>query len=197
MATINLLPWREWKREQEKQQFMILIAIVLVIVALCVLLVNRYTVGVVEAQNQRNQRLEDEITTLKEQIKEIKNLKKLREGLIARMNIVQNLQATRVLTVRLFDELINVLPDGVYLTKMQREKNKITLFGYTDSNSDISQLMRRIEVSNLVQQPELTEIKKAVEDKAPPSKDALAIKNNINEFKLSFLLKPKTGMIAK
>lgn len=195
MTEINLLPWREQKREQEKQKFIIVLSGILILVVIGVFFVNRYTINLVEGQTARNQQLEKEINVLDEQIKEIKNLKKLRAGLIARMNIVQNLQATRVLTVRLFDELIKILPDGVYLTKMQREKNKITLFGYTESNSDISQLMRNIEASNLIQLPELTEIKKSEEEKnqAQSQKQTFSTKEN-NEFKLSFILKPKPGL---
>ena len=93
--------------------------------------------------------------------KEIANIKKLRQALLARMNIVQNLQATRSLTVRLFDELIKIMPDGVYLTNVERAGDKITLLGYAESNTNISQLMRNIENNRWIQDPELTEIKKS------------------------------------
>ncbi len=183
MTEINLLPWRELKREQEKKQFTGYMAATLIISILFVLLGNYYVTGLIEQQTSINQRLQNEITDYKNKLKEIKNLRSLRKSLIARMNIVQNLQATRTLTVRLFDELINVLPDGVYVTRMERVKDKVTLFGYTESNSSISRLMRNIQSSQWIQLPQLTEIKKDKEARA----------DSPNEFKLSFILKPKTG----
>jgi len=181
MTSINLLPWRELKREKEKKQFTTFMAAGLVISALVVFVLNRYAVELVDAQRFRNHRLETEITEFKKQIKEIENLQALRQGLIARMTVVQNLQATRTLTVRLFDELIQILPDGVFITRMERKEDKVTLYGYTESNTNISRLMRNIESNPWIQYPELTEIKKT--KKKTERVD--------NVFKLSFILKPR------
>ena len=183
MTEINLLPWRELKREQDKKQFTTYLAAGMVIAAMLVFAINHYAVEKVDAQRFLNHRLETEITELKKQIVEIENLQALRQGLIARMNIVQNLQSTRTLTVRLFDELIKVLPDGVFITRMDRRGDKITLHGFTQSNTNISDLMRNIANSYWIQNPELTEIKKTKE----------TINKDINVFKLSFILKPRSS----
>ena len=180
MSTINLLPWRELKREHEKKQFTIFLAFGLVAAAVVVFFINSYATNRVDNQISRNQRLENEITQLEKKIKEIAEIKKLRQALIARMGIVQNLQATRILMARLFDELVNITPDGVYLTKFERAGNKITLTGYAESNSNISQLMRKIMSNQWIQNPELTEIKRTKETK----------KSVDNEFILSFELTP-------
>lgn len=181
MADINLLPWRELKREKEKKRFKTYLVVTLAVVALIVLIINFYVASIVDHQTAINQRLEVEIADYKKQIIDIKNLKTLRKNLIARMMIVQNLQATRTLTVRLFDELINIMPNGVYVTRVARVGNKISLLGYTESNSSISQMMRNIESSQWIQLPELTEIKKMKEGS----------EDSPSEFKLSFILKPK------
>ena len=181
MTEINLLPWRELKREREKKEFTTYIAGILIVMVLLVFVVNRTIVGKIETQTSRNNRLETEIAEYNKQIVAIKNLKTQRKNLIARMMIVQNLQATRILTVRLFDELINILPDGVYVTHMDRVGDKVTLLGYTESNSNISQMMRKIESSKWIQRPELTEIKKSKEKQDSAT----------SAFKLSFILKPK------
>lgn len=182
MTNINLLPWRELKREQDKKRFTTYLAITIAISIVIVFFVNYYVAANVVEQTALNSRLEAEITEYKKQIIEIKNLRTLRQSLIARMNIVQNLQATRILTVRLFDELIKILPDGVYVNKMERVGDKIMLSGYTESNSNISRLMQNIELSQWIQLPALSEIKKTKEgpDDSP------------SEFKLSFILKPKS-----
>ncbi len=180
MTEINLLPWREARREKEKKTFNIYLAIGFVVAACIVLLLNMYANALIEYQQKRNQRLKTEISRYENQLKEIKNLKTLREALIARMNIVQNLQATRTLTVRLFDELVKILPQGVFLTQLDRVGNKITVFGYSESNSHISELMKKIETNPWIQSPKLTEIKRAEDNTRAGDK----------QFKLSFTLGP-------
>ena len=187
MTRINLLPWREQKREQEKKQFLTYLIVGLVSSIVIVFLINYYATHLVDIQTQRNQRLQNEITQLEKQIKEISQLKTLRQALIARMMMVQNLQATRTLTVRLLDEMIRIIPDGVYLYQMNRDGDKVTVLGYAESNTNISQLMRSIEKSVWIQGPELTEIKKTTEVKQPDE----------NEFKLSFILKSKSMLDHK
>jgi type IV pilus assembly protein PilN len=187
MTDINLLPWREKKREQEKKQFAVYLILGLIVAAVVVLLVNYYATSLVEEQTARNQQLKNEIIQLEQQIKEIAALKKVRQSLIARMTIVQNLQATRALTVRLFDELIRIMPDGVYLSHMDRVGNKVTILGYAESNTNISLVMRNIQLSEWIQDPVLTEIKRTAEAKRPDD----------NQFKLSFILKSKSMLGPK
>ena len=184
MTNINLLPWREAKREREKKQFVTHVAFGLLVAMGVVILLNFYAKNLIDSQTHRNQVLTDEITKLNGQIKEIAELKKLRKALIARMTIVKDLQAKRTLTVRLFDELVKIMPDGVYLTKIERKGDKITLFGYAESNTNVSQLMRKIETNEWIQNPELTEIKKTKEDRPQVE----------NEFKLSFNLRVNTRL---
>lgn len=179
MAQINLLPWRELKREQEKKEFTTYVMLGVIVAALIVFVINYYALSVLDAQKKRNDLINKEITTLETQIKEIKSLKQLRADLIARMMIVQDLQSTRSLTVRLFDELIEITPEGVLFTKLERVGSRVTLYGYADSNTQVSTLMRRIETNTWFDDPVLTEIKKT-DDKTDADK---------NTFKLSFELK--------
>lgn len=181
MTNINLLPWREKKREQEKKTFTTVLLSSVVISALIVFLVNYYADSLVSNQLGRNKILENEITVLDDQIKEIKSLKTVRAGLISRMAIVQNLQSTRTLMVHLFDELITVIPSGIFLTKVERKNDVVTLWGYAESNTNVSDLMENIEKSDYMQNPVLIEIKN-MEDKKQSAD---------NQFNLSFVLKPK------
>jgi type IV pilus assembly protein PilN len=160
MTQINLLPWREQKREQEKKLFTTILIVSTVIAVFIVFVVNYYASALVSNQNERNQLIQKEITSLDNQIKEIKSLKQTRQALISRMSIVQNLQSTRTLMVHLFDELIKILPPGVYVTKLERKNDIVTLWGYSESNTNISILMRNIEINDWIQNPALTEIMK-------------------------------------
>lgn len=195
MTEINLLPWRELKREQEKKQFTTTMVLMVIVAIGIVLLINYYANRLIDHQTDRNQRLRTEIQAFDRQIGEIKKIKELREAFISRMTVVQNLQTTRPLTVHLFDELIRVLPDGVYINKITRSGDNVTLLGIADSNSNVSQLMRNIENNQWIQLPILTEIKKA----KSKNKDDKTLKSKEmdNEFQLSFILKPKTAMEPK
>ena len=181
MTQINLLPWREKKREQEKKMFTTMLIIGAVIAVVIVFIINSYASGLVSNQTARNQLLQKEITALDGEITEIKTLKQTRLALISRMSIVRNLQSTRTLMVHLFDELIKVMPPGIYVTKLERKNDIVILWGYSESNTNISILMRNIENNEWIQNPALTEIKKMDEEKQPAN----------NEFKLNFILKPK------
>ena len=181
MAEINLLPWREKQREKEKKFFTSMVLVGVVAAAAIVFLINSYAIYLVDNQTARNQILQKEINSLNEQIKEIKALKQVRESLISRMSIIQNLQSTRTLMVHLFDELIKVIPSGVHVYKLERKSDQVTLWGYSESNTNISILMTNIEKSPWLQTPVLTEIKKR--------DDSTQAANN--DFSLSFILKPK------
>lgn len=180
MTQINLLPWREIRREKEKKAFVFYFSGAMLLALLVLFAMYLYASQLIQSQTNRNQLLQNEITTLDQQIRKIAQIKKLRQALIARMTIIQNLQETRIVSVHLFDELIKLLPDGVFLTSFERKNNKIVLLGYAESNSSISQLMRNIELNPWVQNPELTEIKKTTEQKDEVD----------NTFQLSFEINP-------
>ena len=190
MTEINLLPWREQKRELEKKQFITYLIVGLVSAVIIVFLINYYASYLVDSQTDRNQRLKNEILTLDAQIKDISMIKKLRLSLIARMNIIRNLQATRILTVHLLDEIISIIPDGMYLYEVKREGDKVTVSGYSESNTSVSQLMRSIEGSIWLKDPALNDIKKIAD-----SKDIKPTEKN--EFKLTFILETKTMLGVK
>lgn len=184
MTQINLLPWRELRREQEKKLFTTMLLACIVAAAFIVFLINSYASGLVSNQVTRNQMLQKEINAMDAQLKEIKNLQKAREMMISRMSIVQHLQSTRTLMVHLFDELINVTPPGIYLTQVEGKNDVITVSGYTESNTFVSILMRNIENNDWLHNPLLSEIKK--EDNEKKKQQAAN-----NEFKLTFVLAPQ------
>ncbi len=186
MTQINLLPWRELKREQEKKLFTTLLLVCIVVAVFIVFLINSYASGLVSNQITRNQMLQKEINDMDAQIKEIKNLQKAREMLISRMSIVQHLQSTRTLMVHLFDELINVIPSGIYLAQIDGKNDVISISGHTESNTFVSMLMRNIENNDWLHNPILTEIKKDDDDK-----DQNKQQSADNEFKLTFVLAPQ------
>jgi len=159
MARINLLPWRDELRKQKQQQFIVVTAGTAVVGGLLVLLAHMQFSGLIDKQNQRNQFLETEIATLEKKIRKIKDLEKTKTALLARMDIIQQLQHSRPQSVHLMDQLVLTLPDGLYLNKISQKGNALTLSGSAQSNARVSAYMRNIDSSEWMAQPRLEVIK--------------------------------------
>ena len=159
MARINLLPWRDELRKQKQQQFIVVTAGTAVVGGLLVLLAHMQFTGLIDKQNQRNQFLENEIATLEKKIRKIKDLEKTKTALLARMDIIQQLQHSRPQSVHLMDQLVLTLPDGLYLNKISQKGTALTLSGSAQSNARVSAYMRNIDSSEWMAQPRLEVIK--------------------------------------
>jgi type IV pilus assembly protein PilN len=147
MANINLLPWREQLREERKQQFFATLGVVIGIAAIIIIVGDRYMNGRINAQNARNNYLREQIAGLDREIAEIRQLQQQKTELTARMTVIQDLQGTRPIIVRLFDELVRALPEGVYFNNIRRNDENIVMQGVADSNGRISALMRALDDS--------------------------------------------------
>ncbi|MEX2365720.1 MAG: PilN domain-containing protein [Pseudohongiellaceae bacterium] len=161
MANINLLPWREELREERKREFLVALAGVVVIAAGLLFLADRYVNGVIDNQNARNDYLRQQITTLDAQLAEIRELRRQKAELTERMSVIQDLQGTRPVIVRLFDELARTLPDGTFYSTMVRTGEVIRLEGVAESNGRVSALMRELENSDWFGEPELQQVRAA------------------------------------
>ena len=158
MPHINLLPWRDDLRKRREKEFIITAVIAAFMMGGVVLGVHLHYESRIAYQNQRNTFIETEITALDKKIKEIENLKKERDSLIARTKVIQDLQAGRPEIVHVFDELVTTLPDGVYYTKVSQKGRRLNLTGVAQSNARVSSLMRSLNTSTWFDNPELVEI---------------------------------------
>ena len=109
-------------------------------------------------QERRNAYLKQETAVLDKQIEEINKLRAETQALLARKNVVESLQSTRSDVVHLLDQMLRILPDGIYLKSLRQGGNRINLVGYAQSNARISTLMRAIEDSPWLDTPTLVEI---------------------------------------
>ncbi|MGH8529354.1 MAG: PilN domain-containing protein [Nevskiales bacterium] len=161
MATIhiNLLDWRAARRERRKQQFGVAAgmtaALAAGVVAIGLLAVNT----ALGNQNERNEFLKGQIAEMDRQIKEIQELEKTKADLIARMEVIQQLQKDRSDIVHFFDEMVSILPDGVYVTSVKQQGNKITIDGVAESNGRISTYLKNLDASEWFSDPRLVVIK--------------------------------------
>lgn len=159
MIRINLLPWREARRKAHNLQFYILMGIVAGIAVGIVLLGHGYFATRISAQTERNTFLKDENAKLDKEIEEIKKLKEEIQALLSRKQVIETLQADRAQTVYLLEQLVRQTPDGVYLKAIKQTGLKVNLIGYAQSNARVSTLMRNLEASPYLVNPELVEIK--------------------------------------
>ena len=155
MAHINLLPWREELRKQKQKEFVTTTAVSAVLAALLVLGAHLYVNGKIEYQTQRNNFLKAEIEILNQRIGRIQELEALKQGLLARMNVIQALQSSRPQSVHLMDELVRSLPDGVYLNTLSQQTRNLAMKGVAQSNARVSDYMRNIDTSEWFSDPHL------------------------------------------
>ncbi|MDF1588618.1 MAG: PilN domain-containing protein [Gammaproteobacteria bacterium] len=145
MAHINLLPWREEKRQERQQQFYVVLVCGVIFAALVLYSVLLFVNGLISEQTNRNVFLQNEIALLDVKIKEISKLDEERARLLARMQVIQELQASRPKVVKVFDSLVRTVPDGVYLEKVDRQGTALTLNGVAQSNARVSVFMRQLD----------------------------------------------------
>lgn len=164
MPRINLLPWREEQRKERQRNFAIAVVSAIVAAGIVTLLASLYMQARIDHQNARNLRLEQEIARLDKLIEEIANLERQKDRLLARMEIIEELQRRRPESVHLFDQLIRTLPDGVYYSDVKQVVNRVELEGTAESSTRVSALMRNIEASPWLEAPAL-EVVEAEEDR--------------------------------
>jgi type IV pilus assembly protein PilN len=158
MAKINLLPWREAYRKEKKEQFLAIIGGVVILSGLIAYLWVVSVESSIENQEARNHLLETEIAVLDKQVKEIADLKKVRDDLLARIKIIQDLQGTRPLIVRYFDDFARSIPDGVFVNIVARVGNVISIEGVAESYNRVATFMRNLEASDWFAGPNLTSV---------------------------------------
>ncbi|MGH8560320.1 MAG: PilN domain-containing protein [Methylococcales bacterium] len=155
MAKINLLPWREELRKQKQQEFLLaLVGSAITTLGIMLAVHFFYEIRIVQ-QNVRNKFLESEIAILDQKIKEIDSLEEKKRVFVAKMGIIQELEASRPEIVHVFEEVATTTPDGIYLSKVTLEGRTLTFDGAAQSNARVSAYMRNLESSPWLADPVL------------------------------------------
>ncbi len=147
MAHVNLLPWRAERRKQREREFYMQLGAAFVIAVLLLLLWIFWMNQRIDNQNERNTILQNEIKQVDVKIDKIKDLEKVREHLLARKQIIEQLQADRSQMVHLFDELVKTIPASARLTALKQSGQSMSLDGVAQSNASVAEYMRNIEAS--------------------------------------------------
>lgn len=168
MARINLLPWRAERRKLRQKEFLTMLGLSAIAGVVLWFLINTYYNNQISGQNERNAYLHDQITQVDKQIVEIDQLDKKKTKLLARKEVIEQLQANRSQMVHLFDSLVRTIPDGVILTSIKQEGDKLTLEGRSQSNARVSTYMRTLEGSGWMTKPDLSIIEAKAGDPSLP-----------------------------
>ncbi|MDD3765051.1 MAG: PilN domain-containing protein [Nevskiales bacterium] len=156
---INLLDWRQARRERRKKDFAVTMGLAFALGVVTVAAAYFYTQGQLEYQQARNSYLRTQITEMNQKIKEIEDLERVKANLLARMRVIEELQASRSASVHFFDEIVNTLPEGVSLTHIQQQGAQVTIEGIAESNGRISTYMKNLDASVWFADPKLIVIK--------------------------------------
>ena len=168
MARINLLPWRAERRKLRLQEFYSMLGMAAILAALVSLAIVLYYNAKIDTQNERNTYLQNQITLLDEQIKQIAELDKKKERLLRRKQVIEELQASRSQMVHLFDELARTITDGAQIMSIQQNGTELSIQGRAQSNARVSTYMRNLEASGWMANPDLSIIEARGSEKGLP-----------------------------
>ena len=155
MPRINLIPWREAERKRKRQEFGAAFALALVVAFLIAFAVRMQMQSTIDEQLARNQYLNQEIEALDKQITEILDLEQQKARLLARMQVIEQLERSRPEIVHVFDQLVRTLPDGIHLTSVKQTNRRIQIRGVAQSSTRVASYMRNIEASEWLADPAL------------------------------------------
>jgi type IV pilus assembly protein PilN len=161
MPRINLLPWREQERIVRRREF-IIAGGAAVLAGIIFMGGGKLLYGSwIDVQTEKNNILKKEIVKLDAQIADIQDLENRKQRLVARMEIIEKLQRSRPEIVHLFDEIVKVMPEGVYLTQLKQTNRKLEIHGIAQSSTRVSTFMRNIDASTWMANPVLQVVETA------------------------------------
>ncbi len=181
MAKINLRPWREELRAEKQKQFVVMILGAAIVAGGLVFLWGSDMDSRIAYQQSRNAYIETATKKLDLQIREIESLKEKRDELLARMQVIQDLQGKRPVIVRVFDEMVRTLPDGLFYVNLKKVDDEMTIVGMAESNSRISTLMRQFEESDWFANPSLANVSAANDRRSGYSQFNLSVQQKTPE----------------
>lgn len=155
---INLLDWRTELHTLRKNQFFAMLGLGAAAAVFGVMVVYLGVTGAIEYQQERNGFLTAQIAEMDKKIKEIEELEKVKANLLARMKVIEELQASRAAMVHFFDEILDTLPDGVYIKSLKQTGASVTIEGVAESNNRVSAYMKNIDASSWFAEPKLVVI---------------------------------------
>ena len=155
---INLLPWREEMRREKRREFLKILVAVIALASAIMVGIDRLYGRAMDLQAARNVFLMEEISILEGQREELGQLQQNRNQLLARMQVIRELQDNRTAVVRMLDELARRLAPGVFFTGLDMQGERLAITGAAQSNDQVSQQLRNFAESDWFANPNVTAI---------------------------------------
>jgi type IV pilus assembly protein PilN len=179
LSHINLLPWREALRQQQKKNYLtMLVSLGLAMISL-MFAAGMVIDNLIAEQKDRNQYLEQELAFVDQQIVQIKDIQQSKQAIEQRMALIEQLEVSRNAASKVLDELVRLVPNGVSFSSFSRSGNHVEVLGISDSNNRLADFMRRLEESDVFSSGDLSSI---IADTS--ASDA------VSDFKLTFDISP-------
>ena len=182
MAHINLLPWREGRRAEQKKNYLTLLTVLALSAIGLMFAAGSVLEKMTDNQNYRNSFIEQETALLDQQIEKIKNIKKDKEAIEQRMALIEQLESSRNAVPIVLDELVRLVPHGLSFRSFSRQGNLIEILGVSESNNRLADFMRQLQESTVFSSGELSSIKA----------DTSALEA-VSDFKLTFTINPSVA----
>lgn len=113
-------------------------------------------------QERRNLFLKGEVAKLDRQIAEIKILRTQTEALLSRKEVVGYLLTRGKKDTSVLDQLAcRIVPNGIYLTGIDKDSDKYTIQGVADTAASVTSLMNKLENSALLYNGKILRINEA------------------------------------
>lgn len=159
MPNINLLPWRKTRVLYQNRIFFAIASAAALSCAIIIVLLGLGVKFLTEREEMKIVRIREEINKLENLIIEIEQLHEQKQLLLARRGVIQALQASRPFVVKIFDNIVRAVPNGMYLNSMNRSGKQLTINGFSESNARISLFMRALQHMDWLKEAALEEIK--------------------------------------
>ncbi|HFQ5079997.1 TPA: PilN domain-containing protein [Vibrio vulnificus] len=155
---INLLPWREHKREEHKRRFVSLVALGALIAVGIQWGIGQYFSYQQRLQQERLDYLTHYIAQLDQRIQAMNIAKEEHSQILARLKVVESLQAERNKTTAFMNLMTELIPDGVYVDKIKMNTNDVELAGISDSTARLATMLDNLERSSFLKEVEMHSI---------------------------------------
>ena len=164
MIRINLLPVKAAQKKEMLQGQMIVVALAMIATLGLCAAAYMYVSGEVEARQVRIDQKQAEIQQLRKKIGEVNQFKKRQKALRAKLDVLDQLKASRVGPLYVLDALYEALPEKLWLTKFQEGSGRVSMSGIGVNEETVAQFMRNLEKSDFFSGVELKVTKQIVQD---------------------------------
>lgn len=178
---LNFLPWRQEIRDRKKKQFFVALQIVAGLGVVAAGLLHLNYASIIETKESRVKYIKSQIIKIDGQIDQIEKLKTDKQNVISRMKVIKSLEHDRPIVVHMFDDLTRLMPNGVYIKKIDLSGDFLSIQGVATSNTRIAKLMRELKASQWFSHPKLISVSALEKD------DSMSVLEQENYFELTVM----------